>query len=63
MFVSKWGSAGSGNGQFNQPHGLATDAAGNVFVADNQNQRMQRFGAPPTETHASSWGQIKSRFR
>ena len=42
-FITKWGSPGSGNGQFDIPNGVATDAAGNVYVADSNNHRIQKF--------------------
>src|SRR5947209_18920861 len=41
-FLLKWGSTGSANGQFITPSGIATDSAGNVYVAD-QNDRVQEF--------------------
>jgi hypothetical protein len=44
-FVSKWGSAGSGPGQFNSPNGLAVDNAGYVYVADYYNNRVEKFTA------------------
>ena len=44
-FVSSWGSQGTGPGQFNQPRSVATDSAGNVYVADLQNSRIQKFSA------------------
>lgn len=40
--VRQWGSAGSGPGQFRQPHGIAVDD-GIIYVADRQNGRLQRF--------------------
>ncbi len=43
--VLSWGSPGSGNGQFAQPIGITVDAVGNVYVADTENQRVQKFDA------------------
>ena len=42
-FITKWGSAGTGNGQFIDPFGIAFDSSGNVYVADQVNQRIQKF--------------------
>jgi DNA-binding beta-propeller fold protein YncE len=42
-FLTAWGSAGAGQGQFNVPHGLAMDSAGHLFVADRANNRIQIF--------------------
>jgi DNA-binding beta-propeller fold protein YncE len=41
--VRQWGSPGTGPGQFNQPHGIAVDDQGIVYVADRNNARVQRF--------------------
>jgi sugar lactone lactonase YvrE/phosphodiesterase/alkaline phosphatase D-like protein len=40
-----WGSVGTGNGQFGDMSGLAVDGAGNVWVADYGNSRVQKFDA------------------
>ncbi|MCX6732286.1 MAG: hypothetical protein NTV98_01970, partial [Candidatus Roizmanbacteria bacterium] len=40
-FTTKWGSYGSGNGQFSNPSGIATDGI-YVFIADTDNNRVQR---------------------
>ena len=41
-----WGKSGSGNGDFNRPIGIATDAQGNVYVSDTMNSRIQKFVLP-----------------
>jgi hypothetical protein len=40
-FVKTFGSTGSANGQFNGIRGLVSDAAGNLYVADAGNKRIQ----------------------
>jgi DNA-binding beta-propeller fold protein YncE len=42
-FALEWGSSGSAPGLFNHPAGLGIDAAGDVYVADTSNQRIQKF--------------------
>lgn len=42
-WVKSWGEPGSGPGQFNVPHSIAVDDAGNVYVADRGNRRIQVF--------------------
>lgn len=42
-FLGQWGTPGKGPGQFNTPHGIAIDAAGKVYVADRNNDRVQVF--------------------
>ncbi|MGH7289731.1 MAG: flippase activity-associated protein Agl23, partial [Myxococcota bacterium] len=50
-----WGQAGSGRGEFNEPRGLATDASGNLYVADTKNHRIQKFS--PTGEVLAMWGE------
>ncbi len=42
-FIGKFGSAGSGDGQLSKPEGIAVDAAGNRWVADTGNDRLEEF--------------------
>lgn len=42
-FISKFGSYGTGNGQFNAPVGMTVDKAGNLYVCDMLNHRVQKF--------------------
>jgi Tol biopolymer transport system component/DNA-binding beta-propeller fold protein YncE len=53
-FVTKWGSYGTGDGQFNQPWGIAVDRSGNVYVVDSLNYRIQKFSS--TGTFVTQWG-------
>jgi hypothetical protein len=42
-FIATVGTRGSGQGQLNLPHTIATDAKGNVYVGDRSNSRIQVF--------------------
>jgi DNA-binding beta-propeller fold protein YncE len=42
-FVAKFGSKGSGNGQFDGPWFVATDEQCNIYVSDCRNHRIQIF--------------------
>jgi len=42
-WLKSWGERGKEPGQFNTPHSIATDANGNVYVADRGNHRIQVF--------------------
>jgi DNA-binding beta-propeller fold protein YncE len=53
-FVTKWGSSGSGDGQFSYPYGLAVDSSGNVYVADRDNYRIQKFTS--SGVFITKWG-------
>ena len=47
-WVKSWGEAGTGPGQFNNPHNIASDATGNIYVADRGNLRIQVFDGDGT---------------
>ncbi len=42
-YVGQWGSPGSGDGQFNEPKGIAVASNYTVYVADVRNHRVQYF--------------------
>jgi hypothetical protein len=42
-FIKAWGKEGTGPGEFNNPHSLAMDSMGRLFVADRGNSRIQIF--------------------
>ncbi len=42
-FLTSWGRKGTGPGEFDVPHALATDKEGRVYVGDRQNNRVQVF--------------------
>jgi streptogramin lyase len=45
-YASSFGAKGAGNGQFGEfAAGIATDGAGNTWVADRGNHRVQKFNA------------------
>jgi sugar lactone lactonase YvrE len=41
--LKTWGRKGTGVGEFDQPHALAMDSQGRLFVADRGNNRLQIF--------------------
>jgi hypothetical protein len=54
IFLTKWGSEGSGDGQFIESGAIAVDESGNVYVADARNYRVQKFAPDypaPDSTH------------
>ncbi len=46
VFQMKWGSYGTGDGQFNNLRGIAISRFGVITVTDNGNNRMQQFSDP-----------------
>lgn len=42
-YLMEWGSLGGDNGEFRDPHALAMDSQGRVFVGDRGNSRIQIF--------------------
>ena len=54
VFEYKFGTHGSGNGQFLNPHDVSFDAAGNCFVCDRDRSDVQKF--THTGTYISKFG-------
>ena len=43
-FLTKWGSKGKGNGEFDAPAGIAVDNLDhNIYLTDGGNNRIQKF--------------------
>ena len=42
-YLGEWGTKGAGPGQFSEPHTLAIDSQGRLFVGDRENNRIQIF--------------------
>jgi len=57
-FVKKWGTFGTGNGQFNLPTQIALDSAGLVYIADSGNNRIQVFRSDGL--YIKTWGTLGS---
>lgn len=55
-FQLAFGTSGSGNTQFDEPLGVAVDRAGNVYVADRFNHRVQKFDA--SGAYLGQWGSL-----
>lgn len=53
-FAATWGSFGAADGQFKYPWGVGVDSAGNVYVADRDNHRVQKFS--PSGAFLAQWG-------
>jgi DNA-binding beta-propeller fold protein YncE len=53
-----WGTYGSGNGEFNQPYGIAFDAMGRIYVTDKGNHRVQVFTL--SGAYIGQWGSLGS---
>ena len=57
-YLMEWGRAGEATGEFLEPHTLAMDSQGRLFVGDRGNQRIQIF--EQDGTHLDTWTQFGS---
>ncbi len=55
-FIREWGHHGVGPGEFDQPHDIALDSKGRVFIADRNNNRVQVFD--PDGQFIAEWRQF-----
>jgi DNA-binding beta-propeller fold protein YncE len=56
--ISKWGTAGTADGQLNGPSGIAFDREDNLYLVDSGNNRIQKF---TKDGHfLAKWGQAGS---
>jgi hypothetical protein len=46
-FLSAWGQAGSEVGEFSSPTSLVLDGLGNIYVAEESGDRVQKFRLLP----------------
>jgi DNA-binding beta-propeller fold protein YncE len=58
QFISKWGSKGSLNGQLDYPIDLAATPDGTLYVAEINNNRIQKFDS--SGAHVTKWGSYGS---
>jgi sugar lactone lactonase YvrE len=42
-YIKEWGRKGSGHGEMSEPHTIAMDSHGRLFVGDRENNRIQIF--------------------
>ena len=55
-FIEAWGRTGTGPGEFDNPHSLALDSAGRIFVGDRTNNRIQILS--PRGEFIAEWRQF-----
>jgi DNA-binding beta-propeller fold protein YncE len=55
-FLATWGSTGAEDGEFRDPHALAMDEAGRLYVGDRGNARLQIFDQGGG--HIATWTQF-----
>jgi DNA-binding beta-propeller fold protein YncE len=55
-YLTQWGETGGDHGQFRDPHALAMDSQGRLFVGDRGNSRIQIFSQDGE--HIATWTQF-----
>jgi len=54
VYLTQWGSVGSGVGQMEGPKGIAVDSGNNVYVADDVTFRVEKFNS--NGNYLTQWG-------
>jgi sugar lactone lactonase YvrE len=57
-YADQWGVTGTESGKFREPHDVAVDAAGNVYVSERANNRIQKFDSEGN--FLAEWGGMGS---
>ena len=52
-YILQWGKKGNESGELNIPHAIGVDSYGNVYVADRENNRIQKFD--PNGNFLTQW--------
>ena len=55
-FIKTWGTTGKEDGEFRDPHALAMDSTGRLFIGDRGNSRVQIFDQDGN--HIETWTQF-----
>jgi sugar lactone lactonase YvrE/catechol 2,3-dioxygenase-like lactoylglutathione lyase family enzyme len=55
-YIKEWGTRGSGPGELREPHTIAMDSRGRLFVGDRENNRIQIFDQDGT--YIAEWRQF-----
>ena len=53
-YLARWGTSGTGNGQFYYAKGIAVDSNNHVYVLDGEGNRVQKFDS--NGNYISQWG-------
>src|SRR5947208_1651860 len=56
VFMTKWGTLGTDNGQFRDAGGIGVDNLGHIYVVDSGNDRIEKFDS--NGTFITTWGSL-----
>ena len=62
QFLKKWGTFGTGLGEFYQPYGIAIGPNNDIYVADYGNGRIQKINANDEFTIFAGQGEADGKF-